>query len=825
MAPPRDTTRPASDGGPEYEPHSGQPEHAGHSEPNTTGRRRFLGYLLAAPTLAAAAPLSGTILGENNGPLRPATANGATVGGIASNPQLADVYDLEDLLTDGARPTANLITVTLDKDGVAHFAVPRCEVGQGIFTAMGMVIAEEMDLPLEKVKVASADARPELMYNQLTGGSNTVNSMYTPVRVAAAIAKGNLLAAAAAVTGDATSTLTSRLGVISAPGGQSLNYGELAEKAASQQTRPVEVQLKPESEFKIVGKPTRRTDALDIVTGRKVFTTDLMIPDALPTMVARADTINGTPKTAPNIEAVRRMPGVTDVAQISTGWAVRAKTFSQCMDAVRALDVSWNPSTVAGESDEKALNELKQAALPALVPGIPGAKVVEGEYGFAFATGAPMEPGCAVADIKKDHGEIWASLKIPITAQGEIAQMLGMPQQKLKVHVLPGGGSFGRRLFHDYASDAAEASRAMGKPVKLMWHRTDECRQGRVHPMSFSRLRANIVNGQVANFEQHHASVRTDFSHGLGELISATATRLPAAGLGVSETIFETTAVVPYNYGPTKQLLAETHQNPDDNQYYGGFKTTSMRNVYSPNVVTAQELFTDKLAQELGKDPVQFRLETAKDEKFHTVIQKAAQVGKWGRTLPAGMAQGFGVHREYKNTIAALVEIDCRPETVNRPAPGRATAPAPKETVTGPRVTKVVLVTIPGGLVINPLGFEAQMQGGSLDAIALALTSSLHLQNGHYLEGSWDNYYYTRQWNVPADMEMVILPADKNDKPAGAGEMAVAPVMAAVANAYSRAVGTQPDFWPVNHGKLQFEPKPFKPTIPESPTNGLDYAY
>jgi isoquinoline 1-oxidoreductase beta subunit len=777
-----------------------------------TGRRRFLGYLLAAPTIAAAASLGEGLLDEQSGPLGAGTAEA-----LPANPQLGDILDLEDLLTYAAMPTSNLIAVQMNKDGTASFALPRTEVGQGITTAMTMLIAEEMDLPLEKVHVTLADARPELIWNQLTGGSNTMNSMYTPVRVAAAIAKGKLMDAAAAEFGEVVSTLTSKLGVITSAGGQKLTYADLAEKAASTENKQVSVQLKDESKFTIVGKPTRRVDALDIVTGRKQFTLDLQIPGALPAMVCRPPTINGKVKKVNNADQVKKMPGITDVAPISSGVAVRGQTFGQCIDAVRALDVTWGPGPEDKESDETIEKELKGAQLPLAVPGVPLATVVEAEYTFGFASNSALEPGCAIADVKKNSAEIWATMKIPITAQGEIAEMLGLPQTAVKAHVITGGGSFGRRLFHDAASDAAEASKAMGKPVKLMWHRTDDFRQGRVHPMSVAKIRANVLGDNVVSFEQHHASVRTDFSHGFGEIITSNVTRLPVAGLGVSETIFETSQMVPYSFGVSKQLLIETHQGPADNQYQGGFNTGSMRNVYSPNVVTAHELFADKLAAKLGKDPYQFRQQYVKDEALRTVLEKAASIGGWGRKLPPGMAQGLGLHREYKQSLAAFVEIDCRPETVNRKV---------RDGVTGPRVTKVVFVALPGQVVVNPLGMEAQLQGGVMDGIALALTSGLHLKDGYYLEGSWDNYFYTRQWNVPLDVQVVILPPDKKEKVAGSGEAAVAPTMAAVACAYARAMGSQPNFLPVNHaGELGFEPEPTTPSIPESPTDGLKYAF
>ena len=772
---------------------------------HVTGRRRFLGYLMAAPTLVAAAPLGGSGTAE------------AAPGPVLSNPQAADAYDLNDALTAAAMPTANLIAVQVNSDGTASFALPRCEVGQGITTAMAMLIAEEMDLPVEKVHVTLADARPELVFNQLTGGSNTMNAMYAPVRTAAAIAKGRLLEAAAAQLDQPVSVLTSKHGLITDAVGQAVPYGDLAAKAASGTTRQVSAQLKSPSEFTVIGKPHRRVDALDIVTGRKQFTLDLAVPDAKPTMVARPPTINGAPLAVHNAEAVRGMPGITDVVPISTGVAVRGETFGQCIDAVRALRASWRKGPVDGQSDETVLAELKAATPPMALPAAPGTAAVDAEFTFAFASNSALEPGAAIADVRPDRAEIWASLKVPIKAKEDIAAMLGLGPQAVTVHVAEGGGSFGRKLFDDPAREAAEASQKMGKPVRLMWHRTDEFRQGRTHPMSYSRVRAVHSGGRVLSYEQHHTSVRTSFSHGFDEALTETVSRLPAGGLGFSEAIFELTQISPYNFGTTKQLLNETHQSVADNQYRGGFNTGSMRNIYSPNVCCAQELVIDQLAAQLGKDRYRFRREFAKDERLRTVLDKVAEVGRWGRQLPPGMGQGIALHREYKQTMACFVEIDCRPETVNRRV---------RDGVTGPRVTRGVYATIPGQQAVNPLGLEAQLQGGFMDAIAVALTSSLHLENGHFLEGSWDNYFYTRHWNAPQDLEIVILDPDPAEEVPGGGEAAVAASFAAIASAYGAATGTIPTSFPINHHEpLAFEPLPQEPPVPESPTDGLKHAY
>jgi isoquinoline 1-oxidoreductase subunit beta len=762
-------------------------------EPRTIPRRRFLGYLIAGPTLAAAAPLA------FEGFWDPADA------AIASAPQPSDEYDLSDMLTQAAMPTSNLITVVVNADGTASFALPRAEVGQGITTAIAMTIAEEMDLGVDKVLVTLADARPELVWNQLTGGSNSMHSMFTPVRVAAATARGQLLEAAALQLGEIVDQLTVHDGVITAPDGRSVTYGSLAQAAAVPQTTSVPVQLKAASDYSIVGTPRGRVDARDIVTGQKQFAMDLPIPGALPTMVRRPPTIQGTVASVSNIEAVKAgYPGVTDIVVIPSGVAVRAQTFGECIDAVDALDVKWNPGPDAGKSDSSVLAELKSHELPFEATSLPIlARTIDESFTFYFVSNSPLETNCAVADVTATSAEIWSSFKSPIVAQQTIAQKLGLPPDAVTCHVVQGGGSFGRHLFWDAGLEAATISQAIGKPVKLMWHRADDFRQGRMHPMATSHVRASYSGSNVLAFEQRHTSVSTDFSHGLGEILSAMVTSIPEGNtLAYAQGVFNLTQDIPYNFGVTDQQINEVDM---------GFNTGSWRNIYSPDVATATELMVDRLAAAMGQDPCQFRRAFLNDTRLLAVLDKVAQVGNWGRPMAKQTAQGLGLHKEYKGAVAALVEIDCGPDAVGR-------------TITngygGPRVTKLVIAA-DVGRAVNPLGLQAQMMGGAMDGIAKALTFSLHIQNGLPLEASWDNTYYTRQWNVPFDLEIIVMPPTTGI-PGGAGELAVAPVMAAVATAYARATGTTPTSFPINHNQpLGFTPYPSEPSIPVEPTNGL----
>jgi len=752
--------------------------------------------VLAGPTLAVAAPL-----------LAAGTGGSPAGAAIPSLPEPADLFDLGDLQDLAALSTSHLVTVTIREDGTAAFSLPRAEVGQGITTSTAMLIAEELDLPLDKVDVTLADARPELLFNQLTGGSNTTRSTYDAVRGAAALARARLLDAAATEWGVARAQLTTKDGAVHGPTGQQAGYGQLTAKAASSTIVRTQVTLKPRTAFTMIGTPRNRVDAHAAVTGRKQYTLDLQVPGALPTMICRPPTINGTPKAIRNRAAVLAMPGITHVAAISTGVAVRGRTFGQCIDAVRALDVEWNAGTEDGKSDADVLAELRNAELPLLVPPVPLlATTVEGSFTFRFRSNSPLETGSAIADVRDDGIEVWSCLKVPIAFAQQVAQQYQLPIDKVKVHVTQGGGSFGRHLFSDAALEAVEASKAFGQPVKLMWHRTDDFRQGRTHPMATSRVRATYLAGNVLSYEQRHTSVSTDFRHGLGEMLTAMAAKLPGGDYTFAQSIFMLTANVSYQYGVTTQLL---------NEVDAGFNTGSMRNIYSPDVCTAQELITDQLAKVANLDPYAFRRQFVKDARGQAVLDKVAQVGKWGRAMAAGTAQGIALHNEYKGWCACLVEIDCRPATVQRTV---------RDAWTGPRVTKVVFA-VDVGLVINPTGLIAQMQGGIMDGIAQTLTSSLHLKDGAFLEGSWDNYFYTRQWNVPPDVQVIVMPST-SDQPGGAGEFGVAASMAAVACAYARATGTMPTEFPINHAQpLGFEPLPTVPPIPASPTDGLDHAF
>ena len=313
--------------------------------------------------------------------------------------------------------------------------------------------------------------------------------------------------------------------------------------------------LKPESDFTILGTPQSRIDARDIVTGRKQFTMDLQVPGAKPTMVARPPTINGTVVSVNNGRAVLAMPGVTDIAVLPHGVAIRAETFGQCIDAIGMIDVTWDPGTVARQSDDTVEAQLN-AALPDLTAPLSLiADSVHAEFFFAFASNSPLEPDNAIADVRSDRAEIWSSLKAPIVAQSEIAAALGLPVSAVTVHVMQAGGSFGRHLFHDAAAGGRpglQEDGQAGQAVLVAYgqlpagpHPPDVRlpRPGVVRPRQRARLRAAAHQ----RADGLRARARRD---GHGDRGEAARRRRPGP---LAETIFELTQSSPYNFGVTNQ--------------------------------------------------------------------------------------------------------------------------------------------------------------------------------------------------------------------------------------------------------------------------------
>ena len=734
------------------------------------GRRRFLQCLAGTPALVLVAQLADFGHPQHAGAAPP------------SPPTMEELCDISEFIVVASQPTMPLVKLEIGPDGIARLDLPRAEMGQGITTSVAMLLAEDLDVPLDKVVVTIADGRPELMFNQMTAGSCTLRTFQAPLQMMAATARAQMLHAAGARWNVLPSALSVRDGVVIGPDGLRATYGELAEEAAKVPVDGLGVTPKPAAEYTIVGKPTRRVDSREIVTGAKKFSMDRMPTSAKPAMVKRGPTVKAGVKSVNNADAVKAMPGVRAVVPIPTGVAVVADTFEQCREAVNALDVTFGPGPIDHESNETILAAL-QSQLQPFDPPPAGAKVVEAEFDFAPVSHAFMEAECAVADVRPDGAEIWSGFQAPILALQAIALELGLPQEKVKAHVVPPGGGFGRRVFFDAPLEAAQISRAAGMPVRLMWHRTDDFRHGRCRPQQVHRFRALLAGASVIGFEQKVAAVSTDFRQGLGEILTAAAASMPfeakqtIGNSSFAQGVFTTMVSSPYVFGGYKKGLTELAN---------GQPTASYRSVPCQPARGAEEIMVDEVAAAAGIDPVAFRLSWLKDERTKAVLQKAAELAGWGKAMPPGFAQGVGAHIEGRCHTACIVELDGR---------------NPRD----PKVTKVVM-TVDVGLPVNPMTIEAQMLGGISEAISLTLRAGLHFVDGLPLEGSFHHYHWLRQRDFPKDVTIHVMPPNGNPI-GGIGEVGMAAPTGAIANAYGRATGIKPRSFPLVF-PVNFEPYP-----------------
>ena len=739
----------------------------------STGRRRLLAYAVSSPVLTMAVGFAGNLATSS-------TAS-AAIPLALTPPDTVDYYDLADSLVETSLPTMPLVTLTVGTDGRVTLDLPRLESGQGLATACGIMVAEEMDVPLSMVRVTSADARPELIFNQITGGSSAVRVFDAGIPLIAGAARARLLLAAASQWGVTVASLRVSGGVVIAADGRTTTYGSLS-VAASLLPVPGNIVRKPSSQYQVIGKPAGRLDARDIVMGKKKFTMDQDVPGAMPTMLRMPSQIRGTVVSVNNLSMVRAMPGVVAVVVIPTGGtivatppgvAVMAETFGQAYAAATALEITWGDGPLKGMSDATIQTRLKNSIAPFALPPL-GAATVEGEFEFKAVSAAPLEVECAIADVRADRAEIWAGLQTPIITQQAIAIDLGLPQNKVKVHVVPSGGAFGRRLFWDPVQVAAQVSRLTGRICKLMYHRTDDLRQTRLRPPQYHKVRATLLLGQVLSYEQRIAGVRLDARHGYGEIGTALAGALPPAvantvgNLGYEEFFFKTMVSSPYNFGVSTKLL--TPMALDMN-------TVSYRSVHIQPSRSVEEIIVDEIARKLGKDPVAFRLEYLRLPRARAVLQAVATAGNWGRAMPAGFAQGVAAHQESKSFTAALVEVDAR----------------------DPKNVKVVKATIAidVGKPINPTGIEAQIIGALTESIALVLNAGLTIKDGLPIESSYTNYRFTKMRDYPKDVQVIIMP-NVGDEIGGLGEVGLSATSGAIANAYARATGLKPRKFPLN---------------------------
>ena len=650
-------------------------------------------------------------------------------------------------------------------DDTIAILVGKSEMGQGVYTALPMMVAEELDCDWSRVKVESSPAGPEyydpMMGEQTTGGSTSVMSSWEPLRKAGASARAVLVDAAAQTWGVAPSSLRTEKGrVYHDASGRSASYGELSAKAATLPV-PAEVALKDPKDFKIIGTNVKRVEGRDKVTGKAEFSIDVRLPGMLTAVVAHPPVCGGTAKSFDASKAMA-VPGVVKVKQISTGVAVIAKDFWTARTAREALEIVWDDGPNGNlDSAETREQYRKLAGEPGIVAENEGdaekgmesaAKTVEAVYEVPYLAHAPMEPLNAVAHVQADRCDIWAGTQYQTMDQKVGAAITGLAPEQIHVHTTLLGGGFGRRanVTSDFVADAVEVAKGEGVPIKTIWTREEDIQCGYFRPMFVHKLKAG-VDAKGMPTAWHQRLVGQSLAQG---------TFLEPFMMkdGIDASSVEGAAGMPYSI-PNRRV--ESHNAP---------RTLSVlwwRSVGHTHTGFVNESFLDEVAHAGGKDPYELRRQLLQNEPRHlAVLELAAEKGDWGKPLPQGRARGIAVRKSFESDVAEVAEVSLDDD-------GEV------------RVHRVVCA-VDCGITVNPWNVVAQMESAIVYGLTAALYSELTVKKGRVQQSNFHDYPVLRMDRMP---KIEVHLVKSTEKPTGVGEPGVPPLAAAVANALFALTG------------------------------------
>ncbi len=664
-------------------------------------------------------------------------------------------------------------------------------MGQGVRTNLPMIVAEELSCDWNKVKVVQADLHAKYG-EQLTGGSLSTRTSYINLRKAGAAAREMLVSAAAGEWQVQRTECRAENGaVLHAATKRTLTYGQLTERASAI-LPPADPPLKNPADFKLIGKPTRRTDTPQKVNGSAIFGLDVRVPGMLFACVERSPVYGGAPrsfnasevKSAPHVRAVFELKSAHLTHQFGetsgpgsrnyscAGVAVVADSTWAAMQARKLLKVEWKEPPAASETTA-SLHEKMHALASA-----PGAvirndgdfdkahaaadKKIEAVYEVPFLAHATMEPVNCTAHVRGDSCELWAPTQIPGAAAASVASALGIPRENARVHVTFIGGGFGRRLIQDYAVEAALISRDAGAPVQVVWSREDDIRHDFYRPTACHILQAGLdARGQVVSWRHRGSSPSIEtFYNGTG--IS------PAAAAQVDSLDF------PALFIPNFRLEFTVAES--------GMPLGYWRSVDSSGNQFALSSFFDEAAHAGGRDPLEFLLaafgparkislrnnQTFDVGRRRAVVELAAEKSGWRKPLPAGRGRGIAASFGWGSYVAHVAEVTCDAKT------GAV------------RVDRVVCA-IDCGTAINPLGVMAQMEGAINFGLAATLKSAITVEGGRIQQSNFHDYEVLRMNDAPPVVEVYIVPSI--EPPGGCGEPGVPSVAPAVGNAIFVATG------------------------------------
>lgn len=665
--------------------------------------------------------------------------------------------------------------VRIGADNTVTVLAKHLEMGQGTYTGLATLVAEELDADWAQVVVEGAPADAG-RYNNLfwgpaqgTGGSTALANSFEQLRQAGAAARAMLIQAAAARWQVPAAEISVSAGVLSHPkSGRSARFGELAEAAAGLPV-PTAVTLKDPKDFKFIGKHVPRKDSVDKTTGRALFTQDVKLPGMLVAVVAHPPRFGATVRGVDD-KAARAVSGVADVVRIPSGVAVLAGDYWTAKKGRDALKVDWDDATAwRGSSEQLFADYRKLAATPGAVARRDGdaegtlaqaTKVFEAEFAFPYLAHAAMEPLNCVMRVDANGCEVWNGEQFQTVDQGSIAAILGLKPEQVKLNMLYAGGSFGRRANpqSDYLVETAHIVKAIGAraPVKLVWSREDDMRAGYYRPAYLHRVRAALdAQGRPLAWAQRIVGQ----SIAMGSPFESMMVKD-----GVDAISVEGAANLPYAIPNLDVDLHTTNATVK-------VPVQWWRSVGSTHTGFATEVFIDELANAAGADPVDYRLGLLAAHPRHAgVLRLAADKAGWTKPLAPAMGakrgRGVAVHESFNSFVAQVVET----------------------TVAADGSFKVdrVVCAVDCGVAVNPDVIRAQMEGGIGFALAAALTGAITLKDGQVEQSNFHDYPVLRINEMPA-VEVHIVPSA--EKPTGVGEPGVPPLAPALANALYAATG------------------------------------
>ena len=685
---------------------------------------------------------------------------------------------------DATAPFQPNAWVRIDPDGVVTVTVGKSEMGQGVRTSLPMILADELEAEWTSVRLEQATPGPQ--FDRLgTGGSHSVRSSWMPLRQAGATAREMLVTAAAAKLGVDRKDLRAERGfVIHDASKRRIGYGELVAAAAALPV-PQDVPLKKLDQLRLVGKATRRVDALDIVQGKATYGIDVRVPGMLYATIVRPRVLGGTIKEFDATRS-RAVPGVRHVVRVTAGVAVVATGSWAALEGREALRVVFEDGAHAEFSSELHSRRLREGMekpgyvtrrdVVELVPE--SAKHLDVQYWYPFYAHAPVETLNTVASVRGDTCELWSPTQTPNGVQLRVASALGIPPELVKVNTTLIGGGFGRRLGWDYAVEAADVSRAIGGgPVQVLWTRSDDMKHGYFQAASAHRMSGGVsAGGKIVTWNHKkvssvHNARRTPTQE---QLTDANYFRDSSWG------VFDVPYVIP--------SVETSYVHVDTPVPIGPWRA-----VYSPSATFARECFFDELAGLAGKDPLALRLEhlagpetlTAADvtvdrRRLRRVLELLRAKSDWGKPMPQGSGRGMACNVYAGDThVAYAAEVSVRGGVV--------------------RVTRVVCA-MDCGLVVNPLGVEAQVEGGIVWSLSSALKGEITFAGGRAEQSSFADFDVLRIDETPR-IEVHLVPSH-GDEPFGVGEPTVPPMVPAIVNAIHAATGKRVRKLPIRREDL-----------------------